>query len=62
MGSTIKHTDLSWELPGPRADIDLPLETFERAAPRTRTWAADSGSQDTWILEAWNEDPDRPED
>jgi hypothetical protein len=33
MGKIIRHTDLTAEEPGPRADVDLPLEDFEFEAP-----------------------------
>ena len=29
MGKIVKHTDLSREEPGPRADLDLPQEDVE---------------------------------
>jgi hypothetical protein len=28
MGIVVRHTDLSWQIPGPRADVDLPLDAM----------------------------------
>jgi hypothetical protein len=49
MGSIAEHTDLSWEIPGLRADVDLPLDDprFLFAGLMTRTgagWHDDRGS------------------
>lgn len=38
MGSTIKHTDLSWEFPGLRADVDLVLEDTGLGADDPGSW------------------------
>jgi hypothetical protein len=49
MGSSVKHTDLSWELPGPRADMDLPFEGIERyqvTGPTTGPWREWPGPSD----------------
>jgi hypothetical protein len=58
MGSSIKHTDLSWELPGPRADMDLPLEGIERhqaSGPTTGPWPE-------WGPGPWDENAEWPDD
>jgi hypothetical protein len=33
MASIAKHTDLSWEIPGPRAIADVPLEDIDLQVP-----------------------------
>jgi hypothetical protein len=49
MGRIAKHTDLSWEVPGLRADVDVPLE-----------YPAFPGSDLVpWAGAEWHDDPDR---
>jgi hypothetical protein len=38
MGNTIKYTDLSWEVPGVRADVDVPLTDIEVVPSGPETW------------------------
>jgi hypothetical protein len=38
MGRIVKYTDLSWEIPGPRAYVDVPLEG-PGLLPDLATWA-----------------------
>ncbi len=61
MGSSTKHTDLSWELPGPRADVDLPLEGIAQEVPGTGTGPGESDWDDAWVSGPWNEIADWPE-
>ena len=49
MGRIAKHTDLSWEVPGLRADVDVPLEYPAFLVPDVVTWANAE----------WHDDPDR---
>jgi hypothetical protein len=39
MGRIAKHTDLSWEVPGLRADVDVPLEYPAFLVPDVVAWA-----------------------
>jgi hypothetical protein len=49
MGRTVKHTDLSWEVPGLRADVDVPLEDPVFPGSDLAPWAGAD----------WPDDPDR---
>jgi hypothetical protein len=49
MGRIAKYTDLSWEVPGLRADVDVPLEDPTFLVPDLVTWA---GAE-------WHDDRDR---
>jgi hypothetical protein len=60
MGRIAKHTDLSWEFPGLRAEVDVPLEepTIPLPSLVTRTgteWrdGRDPGSLDERAVRQW---------
>lgn len=66
MGNIARHTDLSWEAPGLRADVELPLEFLIRRPgilPGTRLdWhgardhgASDAGAERPWDLEGFQQ-------
>jgi hypothetical protein len=49
MSSTVRYTDLSFELPSLRANVEVPLEDFEFWAYRAGTSdGADPGWRDAW--------------
>lgn len=56
MGSTTKHTDLSWEVPGPRAIVPVPLEGTDYQVPGhvTRSGAG-SEWRDTPDFGSWDD-------
>jgi hypothetical protein len=63
MGNTIKHTDLSWEVPGARADVNVPLTDIEfvRSGPET-SFGADAESHDALSLRSWDDTAGEPRD
>jgi hypothetical protein len=62
MGSTVKHTDLSWEIPSLRADIDLPFEDFEFWVPESGTGrGGNPGRHGAWDLAVWDDSAEWPD-
>jgi len=57
MGRIVKYTDLSWEIPGPRAYVDIPLEG-PGLLPDLATWAS-AEWPDNGAREAREESPAR---
>ena len=54
MGNIARHTDLSWELPGLRANVDVPLEDTEFRGHGTPS-TVDSGWIHARDLRSWDE-------
>ncbi len=61
MGSIAKHTDLSWEVPGLRAHVDVPLEDTESQVLGHGT---SSGIGSAWMqarnLGSWDDGNEQP--
>jgi hypothetical protein len=53
MGKIIRHTDLAGEEPGPRADVDLPLEHFEFEASSDPSVPVDEPALASFFVGFW---------